>query len=216
VAGRPVVALYEAFLRALWRRTFADEMDAELFEAFFEYSLAERYTGIYAIIDDPTSAWWNDIATIDRHETRNDILMLAAADADFALRAKFGDEQDWAWDSLHAARFRHVLGAGGFLLDWVFSRGPVPTVGDGWTVRKASIDVRSPYAVVDIASYRQIVEVGNWDETRAINTTGQSGHPRSPHYFDQNALWRDGRYRTFPFTRAAVDRAKAARLLLTP
>jgi penicillin amidase len=216
VDGRPVVALYEAFLRALWRRTFADEMDADLFEAFFEYGLGERYMGVYAIIDNRTSDWWNDIATIDRHETRDDIVLLAAADAALGLRAQFGDESDWAWDRLHGAHFRHVLGAGGFLLDWVLSRGPVPTVGDGWTVRKASVNVESPYSVEDIASYRQIIEVGDWDATRAINSTGQTGHTRSPHYFDQNPLWRDGQYRSFPFSRAAVDREKAARLLLTP
>ena len=57
---------------------------------------------------------------------------------------------------------------------------------------------------------------GRWDRSVAVNTTGQSGHPRSPHYFDQNVLWRQGRYRTLPFTREAVDRATVARLELIP
>jgi acyl-homoserine lactone acylase PvdQ len=38
----------------------------------------------------------------------------------------------------------------------------------------------------------------------------------SPHHFDQNELWRQGRYRTQAFSRAAVDAAAAHRLLLTP
>jgi penicillin amidase len=70
--------------------------------------------------------------------------------------------------------------------------------------------------VTDIASYRQIVEAGAWDKTLAVNTTGQSGHPRSPHYFDQNPLWLNGEYRTFPFSRQAVEKSSASRLLLTP
>ncbi len=90
---------------------------------------------------------------------------------------------------MHALTFRHALGAGGALLNWAFSRGPVPMVGDSYTVRKASVDVRSPYNVVDISSYRQVLDVGNWDQSRAVNTTGQSGNTMSPHYFDQNPLW---------------------------
>ena len=216
VDGRPVVALYEAFVRALWRRAFADELPADVFAQFCEYGLAERYVGLYAIIDNPTSRWWNDIATVDRRETRDDIVLLAAADAVIGLRHKFGDESHWSWDRLHPVRFRHALAGGGFALDWFFSRGPVPMVGDSFTVRKASVDVRSPYGVVDISSYRQILDVGNWDASLAITTTGQSGNPMSAHYFDQNPWWRTGRYRTFPFSRAAVERAGAGRLLLTP
>lgn len=66
------------------------------------------------------------------------------------------------------------------------------------------------------ASYRQILEAGAWDRSVAVNTTGQSGHPRSPHYFDQNMLWRQGRYRALPFTRAAVEAATVSQAELVP
>jgi penicillin amidase len=216
VDARPVVTLYQAFVRALWRRAFADELDAVTFRELFEYGTSERYVGLYAILADPSSRWWNDIATVDRREARDDIVLLAAADAVIHLRAKFGPETNWAWDRIHSVKFRHALGAGGFLLEWFFSRGPVPQVGDSWTVRKASTNDRAPYTVVDIASYRQVLDVGNWDRSLVVNTTGQSGHPLSPHYFDQNPLWADGRLRTMPFSRAAVEKARTSRLLLTP
>ena len=216
VDGRPVVTLYEAFVRALWRRTFADNLDGDTFDAFFEYGLSERYVGLHAILDDPQAPWWDDIVTVDRRETRDDIVMLAAADAVIHLREKFGAEAEWAWDRVHAVHFRHALGAGGFVLDWFFSRGPFGQPGDSWTVRKASVDDRQPYRVIDLASYRQVLDVGEWDTSLAVNTTGQSGHPLSPHYFDQNPLWRSGQYRTAPFSRASVERARQSRLLLTP
>jgi acyl-homoserine lactone acylase PvdQ len=38
----------------------------------------------------------------------------------------------------------------------------------------------------------------------------------SAHYFDQNPLWASGKYRTLAFTRAAVEKARVSRLLLTP
>ena len=49
-----------------------------------------------------------------------------------------------------------------------------------------------------------------------ILPAGQSGHPFSPNYFDQNQMWRDGQYRTQGFTRAAVQAATKHRLLLSP
>jgi penicillin amidase len=216
VDDRPVVSLFHAFEHALWRRTFADELDARLFQQLFEYGLDERYVGVYSILDDPESSWWDDIATVDRRETRDDIMVLAAADAVLALQMKFGDRAAWSWSRLHAASFSHALGGGGAILDWFFSRGPVPVGGDSSTIDKASIDRRRPYRVSDVASYRQIVEAGAWDRTLAVNTTGQSGHPRSAHYFDQNALWARGGYRPFAFSRAAVEQARESRLLLTP
>ena len=90
VDGRPVVTLYEAFVRALWRRTFADELNASVFKELFEYGASERYVGLYAVIDDPASRWWNDIATLDRRESRDDIVLLAAADAVIQLRTRLG------------------------------------------------------------------------------------------------------------------------------
>jgi penicillin amidase len=182
----------------------------------FEYGLDERFAGVYAILDDPQSPWWDDIATVDKHETRDDVMVLAAADAVLGLQMKFGDQSGWSWSRLHAAAFTHPLAGGGALLDWFFSRGPVPVGGNSSTNAKASIDWRRPYRVSDVASYRQIVEAGAWDRTLAVNTTGQSGHPRSPHYFDQNPLWARGAYRPFPFSRSAVDQARDSRLLLTP
>ena len=216
VDARPVVALFQAFQRAMWRRTFADELPPAVFNDFFEYGLSERYVGLHAIVDDPGSRWWNDIATLDKRENRDDIVLLAAGDAMRAMRLKFGDESGWSWDRLHALRFRHPLGAGGRILDWFFSRGPLPMIGDSSTVRKATVDVRSPFAATELSSYRQILDIGQWDRTLAVNTTGQSGNPMSPHYFDQGPIWLAGEYRVFPFSRSAVEKARASRLLLTP
>lgn len=102
------------------------------------------------------------------------------------------------------------------MLDWLFSRGPVPVAGDGMTVNKTTTNLRRPYETSDAASYRQILDVGAWDQSVAVNTAGESGHPASPHYFDQNALWREGRYHSLPFSRAAVEAATVSQLELVP
>ncbi|MSO56376.1 MAG: penicillin acylase family protein [Acidobacteria bacterium] len=216
VDDRPVAALYEAFEEALWRRTFADEMPAPLYDRFYRYAGNERFAGLRSIIADERSLWFDDRRTTDAVETREHVVRQAAADAVSSLRARFGDRQNWRWTDIHAVKFAHPLGGGGRLLDWFFSRGPVPVAGDSMTVSKTTTNLRRPYETSEAASYRQILEVGAWDGSAAINTTGQSGHPRSPHYFDQNVLWRQGRYRTMPFTLGAVEAATASQLELVP
>jgi len=216
VDERSLVTLYQAFLRALWRRTFADEMGDDLFQRFYDWAARERYAGLYMIINNPVSRWWDDVLTIEKRESRDDTIALAAEDAMRTLNRRFGEQSAWAWDRLHAVRFAHPLGGGGRLLNWMFSRGPIPIAGDGDTVNKTMIDLTEPYGTTEVASYRQVLDVGAWDNSVAVITTGQSGHPRSPHYFDQNPLWRAGQYHPLPYSRQAVVKARASRLLLVP
>jgi penicillin G amidase len=216
VDARPVSALYEAFEEALWRRTFADDIPGALYDRFYRYAANERFAGLHAIIGDPNSPWFDDRSTPDVRETRDDIARLAAKDARASMSAKFGAETNWQWDRIHAVKFSHPLAGGGRVLDWFFSRGPIPVAGDGMTVNKTTTNLRRPYETSEAASYRQILDVGAWDRSVAVNTTGQSGHAASPHYFDQNSLWREGRYHPLPFSRSAVDAATASRLALGP
>src|SRR5919106_1088320 len=58
VDNRPIVSYYQAFEDAVWRRTFVDEMEEPLFNKFYEWAGAEKYAGIYALLDDPQSKWW--------------------------------------------------------------------------------------------------------------------------------------------------------------
>ncbi|MGE0420163.1 MAG: penicillin acylase family protein, partial [Acetobacteraceae bacterium] len=57
---------------------------------------------------------------------------------------------------------------------------------------------------------------GDWDESRVINTPGQSGDPTSAHYDDMAPLWARGEYVPKLFTRPAVDAAAALRIELHP
>jgi penicillin amidase len=214
VDERPVVTLYEIFEQILWRRTFEDEMDTPLFRMFFEWAGAERWSGLFTVLGDRQSRWWDDVGTIDRRESRDDVFVLAAGEADEEMKAVYG--ADARWDQVHAARFTHPIGNAARPLDWIFSAGPVPVSGDGTTVMRVSFNRLRPYAAWEHPSWRQVFDVGQWDQARVVLPAGQSGHIMSPHHFDQNELWRQGRYRSQPFTRAAVDAAAAHRLLLTP
>ena len=214
VDSRPVVSLYEAFEHALWRRTFVDEMDDTLFLKFYEWAGAEKPAGIYAIINDRNSPWWDDITTVEKKESRDDIFMLAVRDADEKLDGDYGGDSKRGWDRVHGARFSHPLGNIAFPFRWFLSRGPVPVDGDGTTVMRVSWNRLTPFAAWEHPSWRQLFDVGEWDESLVALPAGQSGHPMSPFYFDQNELWRTGQYRKQPYSRGAVSAAAKHRLLL--
>ena len=213
VDNRPVVSLYELFEAALWRRIFLDEMGDELFNGFYQWAGAERPAGVYALLDDPSSRWFDDIGTIEQRETRDDIYVTAAADAAQQLST---DYDNLSWSELHTARFDHPLSSAAAPLGWLFNRGPSPVSGDGTTVMRTSYSRMNPFAVWELPSWRQIFDVGDWDASRVVLPGGQSGHPLSPHYFDQNEMWRQGQYRAQPFSRRAVDAVRQYRLLILP
>lgn len=216
VDARPVVTLYEAFEDAMWRRTFADELGDALFLKFYEWAGAERFAGLYAILGDRQSRWFDDLSTVDRKETLEDIYLLAARDAEDRLQGDWGGESRRAWDKVHAARFEHALGGVAFPFAWFFNRGPVPITGDGTTVMRVSWNRLRPFQAWEYPSWRQIADPGNWDQSRVAHPAGQSGHPMSKNYFDRNEGWRQGQYRRQAFTRTAVSAAAEHRLLLVP
>jgi penicillin G amidase len=215
VDNRPIVAYYQAFEDAVWRRTFIDEMEEPLFNRFYEWAGAEKFAGIYSLLDDPDAKWWDDILTVELKETIYDVFLTAAQDAEVYLRNEWGSGASRNWDRIHAATFSHPIG-NRFPFQFLFNQGPVPIDGDGTTVMRVSFDRLNRFQAYEHPSWRQLFDVGNWDEARVILPSGQSGHPLSPFYFDQNELWRTGQYRRQPFSREAVSAAARYRLLLVP
>jgi penicillin amidase len=143
------------------------------------------------------------------------LLLSTLKDARSHLVALQGsDRRGWSWGHLHHARFLHPLdklSGGAELLD----RGPVERPGDG-DVLQATWFEDDSFDQLDGASYRQIVDLENWDNSRAINVPGQSGQPGSRHYDDLLPLWSEGRYFPLVFSQGAVDRSTTDTLQLMP
>ena len=121
---------------------------------------------------------------------------------------EFGPEMEtWHWGAVHQIRFRHPLGAR------VLDRGPVARPGDANTVNATS---GARFTQTNGASYREILDLSDWDRSVMTNVPGESGDPESPHYDDLIDEWAAGRYHPMPFTRPAVEAAAAERFWLLP
>ncbi|HTS13608.1 MAG TPA: penicillin acylase family protein [Candidatus Limnocylindrales bacterium] len=125
-----------------------------------------------------------------------------------------GDSTKWSWGRLHTVTFRHSLDEIGNDKS-VFDLGPVPRPGDGYTVNATGFR-RSSFAQVAGASYREVFDLSDWDNSAGVNVAGQSGQPGSPHYGDLVKLWSTGRYFPLSYSRAAVNKQTANVLELTP
>jgi penicillin amidase len=68
----------------------------------------------------------------------------------------------------------------------------------------------------DGASYREIIDVSNWDRSITVNTPGQSGQPGSPYYGSFLPIWEKDEYVPLSFSRALVDSNAEHRLTLQP
>jgi penicillin amidase len=68
----------------------------------------------------------------------------------------------------------------------------------------------------DGASYREILDVSDWDKSIATSTPGQSAQPGSPYYGNLLPLWTSNDYFPLLFTRKTVEARAAHRLVLKP
>ena len=144
----------------------------------------------------------------------------ALASAVAELRQSLGDDvSQWQWGRLHRQTFRHVMG-GTRALSRLLNRGPVPVGGDPNTVWQASY---SPYFGYELkgstATYRQIIDLGDFNNSLAVIPSGQSGHPGSRHYADLIGMWARVEYHPMPWDRSKVEEAASggrSRLVLEP
>ena len=137
---------------------------------------------------------------------------LAAAEAECAQRMG-PDRADWGWGALHHGYFTHALSRTVGHAQW--DAGPVPLGGSGATPMAAGYRP-SDFRLLAGASVRMVVDVGDWDRSVCINTPGQSGDPRSPHYADLIGPWSRGEYVPMLYSDAAVRNAAEDVLTLQP
>ncbi len=146
--------------------------------------------------------------------TRDSLLLASLASAVSRLTARHGaDMSAWVWGADHHALLQHPMSAALSAEQKArYEVGPWPRGGDGNTVG-ATGDGENQLSG---ASFRIIVEAGDWDNAVGANSPGQSGNVHSPHYRDLFELWKDDRYFPVKYTRAAVEGVTEARSILAP
>lgn len=117
-----------------------------------------------------------------------------------------------AWGARHRVDLRHAMSAIVPNADVLGGRSG----GDGATVMaRWWANAQNP-VVTGGASFRAVLDIGNWDAALGINLPGQSGDPRDAHYRDLYPLWVAGEMIPLAYSPEAVAAAAASRVTLLP
>ncbi|GAB3344487.1 penicillin acylase family protein [Modestobacter lapidis] len=219
-----------------------DSMEALVFEIWLRRHLRPwLVAGLLEREGVPEEQRARATAALERDESmdsdlRGDLRMLAAYDpdspadvaelttgVDSTLRAALeeieamlgGDRSAWQWGAVHHTRLVNgaLASAGDVPPGWV-EVGPAPRAGSGDTVGLTGYgpDFRQTMG----STFRMVIDVGEWDLSRAVNSPGQSGDPRSPHYTDLFDTWAAGGSFPLVYSRAAVEANVGSRIRLRP
>ena len=90
--------------------------------------------------------------------------------------------------------------------------GPVPRGGNGYTVNSTGGNNNQSSG----ASFRMIVDTGDWDQCLGTNSPGQSGNPDDPFYDNLFDIWAKDQYFPVFFSREKVEGVTAKRIVLKP
>jgi penicillin amidase len=153
----------------------------------------------------------------DAVQRRNSLLLETLAAAYEEMEALQGpDPKQWQWGRLHQNFVEHPLAG---LVDEAMRQeinvGPLPKHGSEHTPNQSQYRPED-FRQTNGPSFRIVVDVGNWDNSRAVNHPGQSGNPDSPHYRDLAPLWLRGEYFPLLYSRSAIEQATEARIRLVP
>jgi penicillin amidase len=214
-----------AALFEVWKRSLSRWMAAEILHRMPDRTISISPSAMLKELQNPSAnvfcGAWGDLGegmkwvedSLPAAQLRDEMLWMTLAEAQTNLEKLLGsDPQKWNWGALHREQFHHSLekySAWTVLLD----PPPVSRPGDGETVDATSGD---GYDQTHGASYREILDVADWDRSVSINVPGESGQPLSPHYADLLRLWARGEYFPLLFSPQAVQQKSSDRLVLQP
>jgi penicillin amidase len=201
-------------LLAAWDGSFGtDEIGPTVFTAFWEKwlrrvararfpdSVANRVSGRCGGVarrlllgDNP--GWFPD-----RADLRKEVREALQEALDWLKEAVGARRSQWRWGRLHTVLFAHPISENETLSS-LFDLGPHETTG--------------AFMVTGLSSYRMVVDMNDTAKSWAVTTSGQSGHPASPHYRDNAQVWLDDGYHPLWMDDEDIDRNLEADLRLEP
>jgi len=152
----------------------------------------------------------------DPMRVRDELLIGSLSAAVDELTEELGpDMERWVYGQpdYHHAYLRHPLGTAVDAATRArLEVGPHPRGGYGSTVNQTGNGNNQTSG----ASFRIIVDTGDWDRTVGMNTPGQSGDPDSPFYRNLFERWANDEFHPVFYSRDEIEAVTAVRIDLRP
>ena len=196
-----------------------DSSAAALWNVWYRDHLAPALGSLLAGNGEPPAGLLDSLTILDLLETdagRSAALASLAGGVDQTIALLGTDPRTWRWRDLHQIRFQHPLldkappGLADLMALPVIGRGGNTHTTNNTSYRGERFDV------VSGASFRMVVDVGNWDAAVATNAPGQSGDPRSANYRNLLQNWANDGHFPLLFSEQAIAENTAFTIRLIP
>lgn len=172
-----------------------------------------------ALLKDPNHILWDDINTPQK-ENLTDILERALLLADERIVELFDtdDYDKWSWGELHTITYpTNLLGEAGIpILTNLVNIGPVESGGSSFAINSTDWGFGEDFTIGSYPSMRMVVDLSNFDNSRTILPSGQSGHVMSKYYDDQVENWIENKMYILNFSREQVELNQKEYMFLRP
>lgn len=198
--------IYSRFLYELITATYQDELGTA-FELFLNSQLQDQV--LPTQINHENSVWWDDIATKNKKETRQEIIQQSFAKAFLFLQNQLGTNVDaWKWERVISVEHEHPIGKAGGMLRKIFNVGPFQTNGGNEVINNQifSLNETGIYKITAGPSTRRVIDFSDVDHSLSILPTGQSGNIFSKHYKDQAEMFVDGKFIKMKLDASEIDK----------
>lgn len=156
------------------------------------------------------------LGKFDSERSRDEFLVKTFADGVTHLAETLGDDMTrWRYGQ---EKFKHsyIAHALSDVADEETKKkldvGPLPRGGNSYTPGSSGGNKRQSSG----ASFRMIVNTGDWDAAIGTNSPGQSGNPESPFYRNLFESWAKDQYFPIYFSRERVESVSVEKSILAP
>ena len=220
-ADRPEPLIFNAWMREFSRRLLLAPLGADLMRDYFDQRNTQPM--LIDVLKNPHGqSHWCTVPADGMLPAAVDCKTLLSVSLDTTLAAfekQYGGAPgSWRWGKAHYVLMEHrPFGKVAALASWFDIRLPVP--GDTYTVNVGRYNFKDdvqPFASRHAAGLRAVYDLSNLDNSRFIQSSGQSGNVLSPLYAQYAQRWSVGQTITIPTQRAAVEQNSLGTLVLVP
>jgi penicillin amidase len=214
--GKKEVAatIYNRFIYEVLAATYQDEM-GKSFQQFLNTPYQDKALAEQIVREE--SVWWDNVNTVNKKETRQDIITASFKNTVAFLGKQLGENvEGWFWDRVISIEYNHAFSQNSTLRKY-FNVGPFKTIGGNETINNQSykIDSTGIYKISSGPSTRRVIDFSDIENSLGILPTGQSGNVFSPHYDDQAQKYLDGEFVKMKLNKKEIE-ASENKLVFKP
>jgi penicillin amidase len=198
-----------AAIYVAWENAIRQEAARQFIPREAKGLIALQLTRIISWIEEPEL-----IFPAPAEQNRDSFLQLTFSTAVDNLTKTLGEDMSgWQYGQ---EKYKHITinHALGLLVDpnlqGKINLGPLPRGGNGYTPGSTSSNLNQSSG----ASFRIIVDTGDWDATMGTNTPGQSGDPASAFYDNLFEPWALDQYFPVYFSRSRIEGTTVSTIIL--